>query len=135
MNYFDTNVLLYALLNQDGQKMQKSQKLISQNIEDKTFAISTLTMQELVFVLSKNGYSKQELKSTVDSFLPFCIYFDQKETFLKAFSLCNSLDFCKNINDCLHLKIAENSCGSVITFDADFEKFKPCTNIQIEILK
>ncbi len=41
----------------------------------------------------------------------------------------------KNINDAIHLKLAEQYCRKLITYDTDFKKFKNETNIKIEILK
>ena len=50
-------------------------------------------------------------------------------------TLCKKMNFCKNINDVIHLKLAERYCRKLITYDTDFKKFKNKTNIKIEILK
>ncbi len=42
---------------------------------------------------------------------------------------------CKNVNDVIHLKTAEKYCEKIITFDSDFKKLQPLTNIKIEIIR
>lgn len=44
------------------------------------------------------------------------------------------INFFKNINDVIHLKFAEQHCNKLITFDRDFEKLKPYTFLEIDIL-
>ncbi len=48
----------------------------------------------------------------------------------------NTLSLYKNSFDCYHLAFAEIvNCSEIITFDKDFNKFKPISEIKITILK
>lgn len=56
------------------------------------------------------------------------------EDFIKAVQLGLELDNLRNINDLVHLKVAERYCSKLITFDRDFKKMQGHTHIEIEIL-
>jgi len=49
-------------------------------------------------------------------------------------NLCNDLNRFNNVNDVFHLKFAEKYCEKLITFNKDFEQFRPYTKLEIEIL-
>ncbi len=101
-------------------------------IKNDTFFISPLVLSEYIFILSKlkiityhdNEISLflQHTKST--------LYID---TLQEAYSLCKKIDFYKNINDVIHLKIAEKNCDKLVTFDKDFKKLEKETDIIIDI--
>ena len=55
MTFFDTNVLVYAIINQDSDKQKLAEKLIEDAILKQQFAISPLVLTEMVFVLAKLG--------------------------------------------------------------------------------
>jgi len=46
-------------------------------------------------------------------------------------NFCNEFSNFKNVNDAFHLKF---DCEKLITFDKDFERFRPYTKLEIEIL-
>ena len=133
MTFFDTNMLVYFTINQDADKLIKAQKYIFEAIEKDMFFISPLVMSEYIYVLSKYKIDKihedkirffsQYMKSSMDN-----------DTVLLAYDLCSELNFCKNINDAIHLKVAEKSCSRLVTFDGDFKKLQPYTDIDIQIL-
>jgi predicted nucleic acid-binding protein len=58
-----------------------------------------------------------------------------KQMFLDSYALYAKLDFCRNINDVIHLMFAQQHCDKLVTFDADFQKLQPHTLLNIEILK
>jgi predicted nucleic acid-binding protein len=58
-----------------------------------------------------------------------------KNILKNAYALCKEINFCKNINDGIHLKVAEQYCNKSVTFDKDFKKFMNPTTIEIEILE
>ena len=66
-------------------------------------------------------------------------YFDTNVLIYASISastlLASKINFFSNINDIIHLKFAENYCNRLITYDDDFEKLKPYSEIEIEILK
>ena len=53
----------------------------------------------------------------------------------EGFELCGKINnFYRNVNDAMHLKFAEKYCEKLLTFDSDFKKFRPHSNLDIEIL-
>ena len=133
MTFFDTNVLVYFTINQDTQKFEKAQALILSAIEEDTFFISPMILSEYIFVLGKYKLTKQH-KNKVLLFSKYVESSIDSRLVLDAYEICEEIDFCKNINDIMHLKIAEKYCTELVTFDSDFKKLKNYTNIEIEIL-
>jgi predicted nucleic acid-binding protein len=57
----------------------------------------------------------------------------KKEHYKRAFELASKIGF-QNINDCLHVAIAELYCKELYTFNKnDFERLKPLTSLSIQI--
>ena len=135
MWYFDTNVLVYSVTAMDESKMRKSQKLVNRCVKSKTLLVSPINLQELIFALSKLKVEQQVLTDSVHTFLRYSKYSIDSSIVKEAFELSNKIDFCKNINDAIHLKFAEKHCQKLITFDKHFEKFKSHSKMNIEILK
>lgn len=135
MWYFDTNILVYSVTAIDEAKMRKSQALVSQCVKNKTILISPINLQELIFALAKLKVGQQVLKESVTTFLKYTKYHIDSSIIKSAFELAGKMDFCKNINDAIHLKFAETYCQKLLTFDKHFEKFKSHSNMDIEILK
>ena len=135
MWYFDTNILVYSITAVDEAKMHYSQELINDSLRNNKFLISTITLQELIFALAKLRVEKQVLKDSFHSFLKYSKYEISSTIIKDAFELCDKIDFCKNINDAIHLKYAEKYCEKLLTFDGDFKKFKPHSELDIEIIE
>lgn len=133
MIFFDTNVLVYATIDQDKEKMMLSQKLIAQAIKDDTFFISALVLSEYIFILSKlKIIHEQDEKLILFSSLSQGSH--NTDTVMDGYNLCKKIDFCKNINDMIHVKVAEEYCEKLVTFDSDFKKLQKYTELEIEIL-
>lgn len=133
MTFFDTNVLVYFTINQDNHKLATAQKSIYDAVKNDSFFISPMVISEYIFILSKYKIVKQH-QDKVDFFSAYVQGFIDKEKTMQAYELCQKIDFCKNINDVLHLKIAEEHCDKLVTFDSDFKKLQDHTDIKIEIL-
>ena len=135
MIFFDTSVLVHSIINQDLKKQNLSDDLIVKALSEDKFLISPLVFSELYFVLSKLGV---ELSVIAHAVLPYkkleYIFPVTVELTNDAFDLCTSLNSAKNINDAIHLKYAERYCDELITFDKDFKKFIPYTDLKITIL-
>ncbi|CAA6810919.1 MAG: Unknown protein [uncultured Sulfurovum sp.] len=131
--FFDTNVLVYAVINQDEEKMKLSQTLIANAIENDTFFISTLVLSEYIFILSKLKIIDEQHRQLM-FFSSFAVDNHSTPCLLEGYALCRKLDFCKNINDAIHLKVAEKYCTKLVTFDSDYKKMQPYTTIEVEIL-
>ena len=134
MIFFDTNILVYATINQGTDKLELSEKYIEDAMLNGTFFISPLVFSEYIFILSKLKIIDEHYED-VELFSKFIDGSLNREVSSNAYALCKNLDFCKNINDVIHLKIAEEYCQRLVTFDTDFNKLQKYTNIEIEILK
>ncbi len=135
MVYLDTNVLIYASYNQDLHKLNLAQMLLGNLIKQNRLMISPLILQEFIFTCTKLKLPKLNLLKQYTYFKVFSNAEITNELIDNAFSFSYSLDFTRNINDAIHLKFAEKYCDKLITFDSDFKKFIPHTNLEIEILK
>ncbi len=133
MIFFDTNILVYQAIDQDAVKQNKATSLIDKAIADNQFFISPLIVSEFIFVLGKLKIIDEQ-KDKIELYRKFsCENIDLKSIY-DSYKLCAKNQICKNINDIIHLKIAEKYCQKIITFDSDFKKLQLFTNIDIEIL-
>ena len=57
------------------------------------------------------------------------------EIVIGAYNKCEKLNKCRNINDFIHLEVANRYCEKLVTFDSDFKNLEKFYNIEIEILK
>lgn len=134
MVYVDTNILIYASYNQDIDKLRQSQSLLTELKRNKTLIISPLVLQEFIFTCAKLKLPKMNIEKQYKCFRAFSNGLISQELLDNAYDLTATLDFQRNINDAIHLKFAEKYCSKLITFDSDFKKFFPYTNLEIEIL-
>lgn len=132
--FFDTNVLLYLAVNQDLVKQKMADNLVLKAIQTNSFLASPLVISELIFVLSKLKALENNQKN-IDLFSSYAFNAIDVGIVQKSYSLCAQLNCCKNINDVINLKFAEKYANKLVTFDSDFEKLKPYTKLEIEILK
>lgn len=134
MEYLDTNLFVYSFLNKDQPKGILSTQIIDNSVSNNSLVLSSLSIQEFIYVLAKSKISKNII---FDYFTNLQKYIKDDitiEVLSDAVFISNELDFYRNINDCIHLRFAERHCTKLITFDKDFEKFRPYTKLEIEIL-
>jgi len=134
VTFFDTNVLPYFTINQDEEKFATAEKMIYKAIEEDTFFISPMVLSEYIFVLGKYKLIQQH-ENKVLLFSKYVNASIDNKLVMEAYKVCEQIDFCKNINDVIHLKVAEEYCSKLVTFDSDFKKLEKYTDIEIEILK
>ena len=135
MVYLDTNVLIYASVVQSEEKKEKSLQLIKRLIEQKRLVLSTLVLQEFVFTLAKLGVESEIIKKDSDFYFDFVAVEYDYATLRLAINSCCENGNCKNINDIIHLHLAEkNRCKKLLTFDKDFLKIVSHSNIKVEVL-
>jgi predicted nucleic acid-binding protein len=134
MHYYDTNVLVYSLVNLDDLKMQVSQEKLKESSKVGLLSISQLTLQELIFTLAKLNVKEDIIIGGFEIFKEFSKNAIDNEIIIKAFQICKEMNYYRNINDVIHLKYAEKYCSKIITFDQHFKKFIDKTPIEIEIL-
>ncbi|VEN73432.1 conserved hypothetical protein [Candidatus Desulfarcum epimagneticum] len=134
MHYLDTNILIYACVNQDDEKMKQSQAFIRKLQNRDELLLSPLNLQEFVFTLSKINVPRDHIESSYKLFRHFCRYPIHTALLDDAVSACLELDFCKNINDIIHLKFSEQHGSELSTFDKDFIKLQDISRVKINIL-
>ena len=134
MVYVDSNVLIYAAVEQDLAKKKRCIALLETYIAENQLLISLLVLQEYVFTLAKLKVDVLIIEKDVWFYSEFA-HPVAKQMFLDSFALCAKIDFFRNINDVIHLMFAQQHCDKLITFDADFQKLQPHTGLEIEILK
>ena len=135
MIFFDTNVLVYASVNQDERKLQKSQTIIAKAQENEELLLSSLLIQEYVFVLKKLKNEQINILENAETFSKYCKYQIDCALLKDALELASNIDYFQNINDIIHLKFADKYANKLVTFDKDFEKLQSYTDIEIEILR
>ncbi len=134
MLFFDTNVIVYSIINQDPGKLRVSQQLINDALDENSILVSPLILQELVFTLGKLGIAPGLIEENFDLWLHFSVSSIDNGILKDAFSLSKRTNRFKSFNDVVHLKFAERYCDKLITFDGDFNKFRPYTDLEIDIL-
>ena len=134
MIYIDTDVLIHAYVIQDEEKNRQANKIIEQVNENDIAVISTLTVQELLFVLAKLGIEDEVIHSVYDEILQLEPLAYDTAVLQRAYDLANHVGF-RNINDCIHTAIAESHCTELITYNKrDFSKIKELATIRVTIL-
>ena len=134
MLYFDTDVIVHYIIVQDEGKHKIAQKVIKKAISSNSFCISTLTFQELAFVLAKLKLDIVSIKKNLDFFMQFAVVSYSKNEIEKAFKIAESIGY-RSINDCIHTVIAEKYCKKLVTFNKnDFNKIQKITNLEIIVL-
>ncbi len=135
MVYLDTNVLVYASVEQDIEKKNRSLALLEELITKKQLLLSTLTLQEFVFTMAKLKINNDIIKQDSDYYFSFVNVEQDYFTLKQAIELCCDENQCKNINDVMHILLAQKAkCSRLITFDGDFRKLDWVNGVKVEIL-
>ncbi len=134
MIYIDTDVLVNAYVVQDVEKNRQANQLIRQANDNDIAVISTLTVQELLFVLAKLGIEDEVIHSAYNEVMQLEPLTYDLAVLQRAYDLANHIGF-SNINDCIHTAIAESHCTELITYNKrDFSKIKEFATIRVTIL-
>jgi len=134
MHYLDTNILVYSVINQDPFKMEQSQAIIHDLFAKQSLLLSPLSLQELIFTLSKLKISKADIEKAYLLFREFCEYEIDRDIIDDAFKISAELSFGRNINDIIHLKFAERYAVDLSTYDKDFNALKSHSTVNIILL-
>ncbi len=136
MIFCDTNILVYSsLMTLDKNKYETSNNLLSELISEDALLINPLVLSEYIFVLSKLKIDENVIEQGINQFKDFVYSEISKDTILEAYKYSKQFSFGRNINDIIHIIVAESYCDKLYTFDKDFKIFIGKTNIEIEILK
>ena len=135
MTYYDTDVLIHYFVNYEATKHLQAKQLVKQAVDDKTFYCSLLCVQETSFVMTKLQQSLENINQAVNQLLLTAPVGYDLPSFRRAFAMAQQIGF-KNINDCLHLALAEaHHCTELITYNRkDFARLQPLTYLKITIL-
>lgn len=133
MIYFDTDYLIHYLVIQEKNTHRLVTKKVEGLIERGQFYVSPLNLQEIGFVLNKLNVEPYSIIEKLDELEFHCIENYTLDQFRRAKELASKIGF-QNINDCLHVAIAEQYCKELYTFNKnDFERLKPLTSLSIQI--
>lgn len=133
MIYFDTDILIHAIIEQDELKHIQSKRVFYECLDFKTISISLLSVQEVAFVLGKLKTPVSVIRDKVNDFLALKPHNLASYHYQRAVELAYTIDF-QNFNDCLHTAIAESYCTELYTFNkTDFEKIKPLTSLKVTV--
>ena len=134
MIYIDTDVLVNAYVVQDAQKNRQANGVIEQANRNDGAVISTLSIQEMLFVLEKLGVDDEEIEAAYEELMQLNPVAYGTEVLQRAFDIAKRVGF-RNINDCVHTSIAESHCTELITYNKrDFNKIKEFVKIGVTIL-
>ena len=135
MEYFDSDVLVKAIVRQDESKHQISQDLISNSLQNGGFLISTLVIQEVGYVLARLDIPGKQIEENLKFFLAQKVATIEKSHIERALDIAKLLGY-KNINDCIHTALAESwGCERFYTYnDADYKRIKRTSSLNFKIL-
>ena len=133
MIYFDTDVWIHSLVEQNEEKHFQSNKLIEES-QKRKYVISNLNLQEILYVLGKLKMGTHEIEKISRKLLLLNMVDYNKKEVKRGVSLAKYIGF-KNINDCIHVAIAENYCSELVTYNKkDFVKLQKTAKIKVTIL-
>ncbi len=134
MNYFDTDVLIHSLVNQNLNLHLKTNDIIEDMVTTNQFLISWLSLQEIGFVLAKLNQPAPFISSKLNSLISSSPVQYGLPEFIRAAELAKTIGF-KNLNDCLHTAIAEQHCTDLYTCNyKDFKHIQQLTSLNIHFL-
>ena len=134
MIYIDTDVLVHAYVVQDLAKNQQANQRIRQANANDTAVISTLTVQELLFVLARLGIEDEVIHTIFNEVMQLEPLAYDTAVLQRAYGLARHVGF-RNTNDCIHTAIAEEHCSELITYNRrDFSKIRELARVSVTIL-
>ncbi len=134
MIYIDTDVLVHAYVVQDREKNRRANEVIEQVNEGNSAAISTLSVQEMLFVLEKLRIDSQAIDTAYNEVMQLQPLAYDIEILRRAVDIAKQVGF-RNINDCIHTAIAESHCTELITYNkGDFRKIREFAKVKVTIL-
>jgi len=134
MDYFDTNVLIYAFTkNIDNIEQSKiSTALVEKALDNNTLIVSEITLCEFAFVSSKINEDKQD----IDNNLEFLSTFLKPSNFSvnqRMIEILKNKSLYASSFDIFHLAFAEYHNVKLVTFDKGFKKLQTISKIEIDI--
>lgn len=134
MIYFDTDVIINYLVEQDSAKNRQANQLFHDATKSGLFFCSLLCLQESAFVLSKLKVPDSDIIEMMMELITYQTANYTVDHYKRAIQLSRQVGF-QNINDCLHTALAETHCDELYTYNSsDFKRIQNFTNLKITIL-
>lgn len=134
MIYIDTDVLIHAYIIQDERKHRQANELVEAAVSNAGVVISTLTIQEALFVLERNRVASERVLVIYDALMQMQPIAYDVDNLQRAVNIAKKVGF-RNINDCIHTAIAESHCSELITYNRrDFKRIRDFATVDIKIL-
>jgi predicted nucleic acid-binding protein len=134
LTYIDTDVLVHAYVIQNVHKHIQAGEIIERAKNDNMAVISTLSVQETLFVLDRLKVGAEEIYATFDTLMQLGPLTYALENLRRAVDIAMRVGF-RNINDCIHTAIAESHCTELITYNRqDFNRIRNFARVGITIL-
>ena len=85
--------------------------------------------------MAKLKIDNQSIKQDSEYYFSFVNVEQNYVTLKEAIKLCCNKNQCKNINNIMHILLAQKAkCNRLITFDSDFSKLDGFDGVKIEVL-
>ena len=134
MIYIDTDVLINAYVVQGEEKNKQANEVIEQVNEGDSAAISTLSVQEMLFVLEKLRIDREDIDTAYNEVMQLQPLAYDIGILRRSVEIAKHVGF-RNINDCIHTAIAESHCTELITYNkSDFRKIREFAKVRVTIL-
>ena len=134
MIYVDTDVLINAYIVQGVEKNKQANEVIEQVNEGDSAAISTLSVQEMLFVLEKLRIDREDIDTAYNEVMQLQPLAYDIGILRRSVEIAKHVGF-RNINDCIHTAIAESHCTELITYNkSDFRKIREFAKVRVTIL-
>jgi len=134
MEYFDTNIYIYAFCNNIDNKNQKiiSSKLIRESIKNNTIIVSEMILYEFAFVSKKLKENDIFIEQNLD-FISQFVKPTHPNINSRAIEILKKTKQYNISFDIFHLAFCEYDNCKLITFDKGFKKLQNISTIEINI--
>jgi len=135
MDYFDTNIYVYAFCKNIDNKEQKevSQKLLKESAVNNSLIVSEIILYEFAFVCTKLKENPETIQKNL-TFLSRYIVESHKDIALRSLEIFEQTKLYASSFDVFHLCFAQEHKAKLTTFDKGFKKLKDSATTEITIL-
>ena len=134
MEYFDTNIYIYAFCNNIDDKNQKdvSKKLIRESVQNNTIVVSEMILYEFAFASKKLKEDDIFIEQNLD-FLSQFVKPTNSNINRRVMEILKESKQYQSSFDVFHLVFCEYNNCKLLTFDKGFKKLKSLSKIELII--
>ena len=134
MEYFDTNIYIYAFCNNVDDKNQKdvSIKLVRESIQNNTMIVSEMILYEFAFASKKLKEDNKFIEQNLD-FLSQFVKSTNPNINQRVVEILKVSKQYNSSFDIFHLAFCEYNNCKLITFDKGFKKLQNLSKIELVI--